>query len=279
MKWFLANLRLALNLARTDTKNPLMMQELKDLIGDRELTRQLGQTPLRLLHDNKNSLVPRGQMTGTENSDIDALERAFPKQRKINRNLPAMLQDTAKEWREFEELGGLNALDGAIGMIGLKGVKEQNAREIFSHAARTVRQAAGLLEGVKLSDRQDKNVPAVTAELAYVQRVVNELPNNHPMHNAVAQFANQQINGSAQQKKALRTLRLRAIDAVREAVIPPLKQVIKAVETAIDDADEDTDTFILTDDLQKTQEALVDYGSGNVIGAAQKVANWKQTYP
>jgi len=283
-KWLLRNPRLALDLARGDVKNPTKMAELEAIVGQQELARllQSPDTTVRSLYANKDNLYgPSPQVDPQIVQAVEAMEQAFPNQKKINRNLPSLMVSSSRDWRDFQNLGGVALLETAIAALKLRGGEATKARNDFAAAYAALRDASAMNVASQAVAQTDTDVTAVQAELAYLRRVGAELPPNDPQRQDIAQFALRVIDGSAQQKKDLRDLRVAVVDAVCASRRPLIRDIKRRIQAVIDDPDPPNEEAQqdAQDDLAAFGEAMVNFNSGGVLGSTDLFNRWTQKYP
>ena len=276
-KWLLQNTKLALNLARGDVRHPGKMQELEDILGKQQLAQRLTQQTLSSLYDNFYTLIKRPDLTKEDEENVDKLEQVFSG-RKISRALPALMFQASQEWQAFDAMGGVNALNDAIEELGLNGSAETRARTNITDALAAIRDVAGMQNGALLAANVNLDVKAAEAEFDYIQRIAAELPQGNKIAIVVQNFGKRAATGSAEEKKRLRTLRVKVSDAVRKDALARLKIVEKRIEAALDTADENNSEEIKFA-LKDVMDQAVGIASGVILGASKTVADWEQKYP
>jgi hypothetical protein len=256
------------------------MSELESIMGLQELTQRLQAASLQSVYATRYDFYANPKpVDGNEADDLDAKEQAFPKDRKTSRTLPAAVFMDSRDWRGFCALGGMDMLETAITALKMNGGAAAKARTNFTAAYAALREASAMNLAGQAVDQTDTDAKAVEAELAYVRRIEAELPPNAPQRQQIALFAQTVIDGSAQQKKALRDLRVATVDAVVTSRRPLIRDIKNRIEAAIDDAQDEVAADTAKDHLAEFGEAMVNFNSGGVLGSTALFNNWLQRYP
>jgi hypothetical protein len=280
--WVNKNPRLALKIYKADLKEPSKMRELVALLGQNVVDRQLQTLSVAQLFDKRKQFLavpPPNDITPQITRDAAAFTQAFPNDYGTLDN-PDIVLRRAEDWRRMEALGGFASLDDALETIKASPAQAEAARRRPSDCFKVLSTAASMPLAQQAVDQiADLDARGVRRGIAYLDRVLAEVPQGHRVLTDAAQFRSNPVTGSKQQCEELRLLTIEAMDAVRADVGPRLNVVARRIETRIDNTDDEDVAEPLARQLESVGTARAAIMAGGVAGAQGIATTWEQRFP
>lgn len=303
-EWTGKNLTFCLKLYRGDVMHPAKYDLAVKELGKNLVTQLLQTMSLQDIVDNRVNLArqhdvqtpqaPPTAVTEEMRLKFDQIKQRFP-QTQGRRTFDPNVLTALTEWQTIEGAGGEEAIDEALDTIRATPELRRDAQANVSRAAQAVVMATAMNTAKEtLEDIDDLDERSVQKTLAEVDRVAAELTPNNAVHQQIAAFKQQQIDGSPQQVAAARDLLTKTVDAARLELQPRFDRLQNKMETALDQAQRELDETDESDrdylnrqaavdgvkgDLKDLSETESEMRNGAVRGWDPKLRRLEQTYP
>jgi len=303
-EWTGKNLTFCLKLYRGDVLHPGKYDQAVDELGQGLVTQLLQTMALQDIVDNRVNLArqhnvqkPQAQATPvTEEMRVkfDQIKQKFPNTQGRRTFDPNVL-DALAHWQKIENAGGEDSIDEALNTIR---ATPELRREVHGDISRAV-QALVMAESMTtaqetIDDLDDLDVRTVQKTLAEVDKVAAELTPNNAVHQAIAAFKQQDIDGKPEQIEEVRDLLTKTVDAARLELQPrfdslqlKMKAALDQAQQVLDNTDENDQSYFnrqagvakVKGDLKDLNESESEMRNGAVRGWDQKLRGYEQDYP